>query len=385
MTQPWSNDPIAPDAGGAGGPDAARAWAAEPSAYPRGAAPRPPELVEFTGSGREYFRIWVVNLCLSVLTLGLYSPWAKVRKLQYFYRHTRLAGATFDYHGKPLAILKGRLVLGVLVAAYYGLGYAAPVAGGLVGLALLLLSPWFFLQSLKFRMANTSYRGLRFRFHGTKGQAASLLLLWPMIAACTCYLLLPHWLWKLKKFEFEKTSFGRTRFAFGASSNAFFSAYLTGWLLALPAFFVGGVAAAALMPPFDSFEKGGGAAETAWFVTVYALIAALMVLVQAVVQPYIGARIQQQVWSNLGVGPHRFLCNLRPAPVVGLALKNLALTLLTFGLYAPFAAVAMTKLRAESVCLVPGGPLDDLTAAEGEDVSAFADAVGDYADYDFGL
>ena len=26
----------------------------------------------FTGRGGEYFRIWIVNLCLSLLTLGIY-------------------------------------------------------------------------------------------------------------------------------------------------------------------------------------------------------------------------------------------------------------------------------------------------------------------------
>ena len=38
--------------------------------------------LRFTGSGGEYFRIWAVNRTLTVLTLGLYSAWAKVRRLQ---------------------------------------------------------------------------------------------------------------------------------------------------------------------------------------------------------------------------------------------------------------------------------------------------------------
>ncbi|MFP5306510.1 MAG: DUF898 family protein, partial [Gammaproteobacteria bacterium] len=52
-----------------------------------------PERLQFSGSGGEYFRIWIVNLLLSVLTLGIYSAWAKVRRMQYFYRNTTLAGA----------------------------------------------------------------------------------------------------------------------------------------------------------------------------------------------------------------------------------------------------------------------------------------------------
>ena len=29
----------------------------------------------FTGRAGEYFRIWIVSLCLSLLTLGIYSAW----------------------------------------------------------------------------------------------------------------------------------------------------------------------------------------------------------------------------------------------------------------------------------------------------------------------
>ncbi|MGH8034242.1 MAG: DUF898 family protein, partial [Lysobacterales bacterium] len=32
--------------------------------------------IEFTGSGSEYFRIWVVNLLLLLVTFGIYYPWA---------------------------------------------------------------------------------------------------------------------------------------------------------------------------------------------------------------------------------------------------------------------------------------------------------------------
>jgi uncharacterized membrane protein YjgN (DUF898 family) len=55
---------------------------------------RAPEQLHFTGSGAGYFGIWIVNLLLTIVTLGIYSAWAKVRRLQYFYRHTEVAGIT---------------------------------------------------------------------------------------------------------------------------------------------------------------------------------------------------------------------------------------------------------------------------------------------------
>ena len=74
------------------------------------AKPRAESLpVRFTASGSEYFRIWISNLLLTLLTLGLYHPWAKVRKLRYFYGNTWVGDHAFDFHGDPKRMLRGTL------------------------------------------------------------------------------------------------------------------------------------------------------------------------------------------------------------------------------------------------------------------------------------
>ena len=57
----------------------------------------------FTGSGGEYFRIWLVNVLLSIVTLYVYSAWAKVRTNRYFHGNTVLDGSSFEYHARPPA------------------------------------------------------------------------------------------------------------------------------------------------------------------------------------------------------------------------------------------------------------------------------------------
>ena len=52
---------------------------------------------EFHGNGMEYFRIWIVNIFLSIVTLGIFSAWAKVRREQYFYGNLRLGEQHFAY------------------------------------------------------------------------------------------------------------------------------------------------------------------------------------------------------------------------------------------------------------------------------------------------
>jgi uncharacterized membrane protein YjgN (DUF898 family) len=122
---------------------------------------------EFRASGAEYFRIWIVNLLLTIVTLGIYSAWAKVRRLRYFYGNTFLDGHSFEYHGQPLAILKGRLIVFGAYAAFFVLVEFAPLAGlALIPLALFGV-PWIVQRARLFQMRMTSYRHLRFNFTGT--------------------------------------------------------------------------------------------------------------------------------------------------------------------------------------------------------------------------
>ena len=94
---------------------------------PQAVSPVQRHPVEFSATAGEYFRIWIVNLALTVATLGIYSAWAKVRKKRYFYGHTRIGDDHFEYRGNPIAILKGRLLaVGVVALAA---GIAAIVIG----------------------------------------------------------------------------------------------------------------------------------------------------------------------------------------------------------------------------------------------------------------
>ena len=65
----------------------------------------------FNGGEMEYFKICAANFVLSVITLGGYSPWAKIRAKNYLYGNTFLEGANFDYRPNPWAIFCARLII----------------------------------------------------------------------------------------------------------------------------------------------------------------------------------------------------------------------------------------------------------------------------------
>ncbi len=188
-------------------------------------APTPLRLT-FTGTGSEYFRIWIVNTLLTIVTFGIYSAWAKVRTLQYFYRNTSLDDATFDYHGKPAAILKGRAIVFGLAFAFQLGGKVSPVLAIVLALALAAVFPLLLVRSLRFRMANSSYRGLRFAFTGGDAEAYKVFVLWPLLTVFTLGALAPLAHQRLKRYQHNHTRFGTAPFAFDAAAGSFYGVYL---------------------------------------------------------------------------------------------------------------------------------------------------------------
>jgi uncharacterized membrane protein YjgN (DUF898 family) len=102
----------------------------------------------------------------------------------------------------------------------------------------------------------------------------------------------------------------------------------------------------------------------------------------AIVQPYIVSRLQNLVWSRTAGRTVRFDSTLRFKPLLWLTLKNWLLVVLTLGLYWPFAAIAMAKLKLEAVTVLADAQFDRLVSQQRGGVR---DATGDVAADVFGI
>jgi len=127
--------------------------------------------VVFSGSAHEYFPIWIVNVLLTIVTLGVYSAWAKVRNLRWFCGHTQLDGHSFAYHATGWQIFKGRVLATLLVGLLALAGVIHPALQLLSLLVFVFLVPWAINASLRFQMRVTSWRNVRFDFAGGYGRA----------------------------------------------------------------------------------------------------------------------------------------------------------------------------------------------------------------------
>lgn len=76
-------------------------------------------LIRFHGKGEKFFGIQLVNVLLTLVTLGFYYPWAKAARLQYLYGETEFAGSRFHFHGTGKEMFIGYLkALGIFFALY---------------------------------------------------------------------------------------------------------------------------------------------------------------------------------------------------------------------------------------------------------------------------
>jgi len=349
--------------------------AAPPAAKSADAGRRYEENFSFVGDGGEYFRIWIVNLLLSIVTLGIYSAWAKVRREQYFHRNLLLDNSSFDYHGQPIPILKGRIIAFLLLL---GLSLAQNISPAVYGLALLLLVPvvpWLAVKAFRFRAHNTSYRGLRFAFHGTYGQAATVFIGYGLLTLVTLFLAFPLFYRQLRKFVLDNLSFGTTPLACAVGIGQIYRIFLLPVLV---------VVLLAVVPGFMLVVATTGR-DVMMLIVVFIATYIAFLLFWVLIVPYFRARTVNAVWGSTRLGPHAFVSRLPVGGYIGLTVVNWLLIILTLGLFIPWARVRVARYRAEHMALAVSGSLDDFVAAEAAAVSAIGDETAEMFDFDIGL
>lgn len=136
--------------------------------------------LSFEGDGFEYFKIWLVNILLTIITVGIYLPWAKVRNKRYFYGNTVLDKHNFEYHATGKQLFFGYLIAMGVFIAFTALSNISPLISLVVVPVFLFAMPWVVWRSIKFNNAMSSYRNIRFGFEGKLKGAYIAFLAYPI-------------------------------------------------------------------------------------------------------------------------------------------------------------------------------------------------------------
>lgn len=338
---------------------------------------------KFHGDGGEFFRIWIVNIVLTILTLGIYSAWAKVRTKRYFYGNTELAGDRFDYLGDPLAILRGRIIAIVLLLFYQGLvSFAPPAFAGLITLLFFAALPWIIYRALGFNAQMSSWRGIRFGFDGDWVGAAKAYLLWPLFGVVTLGFGMPY-AW------YKQNQFLLSNYRFGASTSTTTTVPTDFYMVALAVFgfsAIGGMALFSLssLLGFNGFDAGGEFGLGALDVFAGLLIGlgyfVFYIMIFAVYQ----ARYFHTVYNNIEISDNRLGTSVSIAGLGRIVVSNALLLLVTLGFYYPWAQVRMTQYLQDNLW-IDAIDLDSFVAKSGAESNPLGEEIGEAFDLGIGI
>lgn len=325
----------------------------------------------FTGSGGEYFRIWIVNLLLTVVTLGVYSAWAKVRNKQYFYGNTHLQGATFSYLADPKKILLGRAIAVAFLLLYVLAEHLSVMLAGIMFLLFLLIFPWVVCRALRFNAVNSAYRNVRFGFRGTAMQAYVAFLLWPIAGLLTFGALMPYAICKQQHFIYGKHRYGASDFSLLAGPGAFYHLFLMLFLTALGLMVAIGVVFGVLFAT--------GLFFLAMLSGVFVGLAYLAMFAAYQV------RMANLRYQNIALDDHQMDSNWSMGSYFVLLLTNSLGIVFTLGLFIPWAKVRTARYKAEHTWCLVAGDLDGIVAQAQTSSGSVSEGMSDLFGIDVGI
>lgn len=346
--------------------------------------------LQFTSNASEYFGIWIVNILLTVVTFGIYSAWAKVRRMRYFYGHTEIAGTSLEYHGDPVRILIGRIIaFGILVVYNVALELFPMVGLALLGL-LIFAFPFFIQRSIRFNARVTSWRNVHFDFHGSYWGAFAIYVLGGLMVIFTLGLTIPllsKWTWR---YVMNNLTYGGRPFACEPATGAMYRQALLPFLMAIGASLLlsGGAAVLFMTKPgfIDTLAEGGEEIMESGLGALLVLAYIAIFVFYMVISYVYAAGVRNVGLSATTIdGRHRLASSMGRFKYAWIALSNVAVTLISFGLARPWAAVRAYRYSTETITLTTTGSLDDYVNKVATSGNALGDAYMDLDGVDFGL
>ncbi len=197
--------------------------------------------LKFEGKGSELFGIFIDNLILNLFTFGIYYPWAKAKKLRFFYSSTSINNSYFHFSGNGKEMFFG-LIKALAVLFFLNFIYETFIFGMAMDWMLLIGGIFYFLffyfliviasvGAKRYRMSRTSWRGIRFRFEGTLKETIILIAKGWVINILTLGLYYPYYLNHFQAYWTSRSSFGNIYFNYDGQGKDVFQIWIKGILI----------------------------------------------------------------------------------------------------------------------------------------------------------
>jgi uncharacterized membrane protein YjgN (DUF898 family) len=312
----------------------------------------------FTGEGGELFVVLIVNWLLTIVTLGLYYPWAKARKLQYNYEHTELDGHPFHFHGTGKEMFKGFIKAVLLIVLVFGPFYAGTLLqkpmlmfGGLILLLVgsMALFPLIIHGSYRYRSSRSSWRGIHFGYRGILKELYSICLRDGFITLVTCGLYSAWLQMNVRSYVISHLRYGSSRFTYKGDGGDYFLLNLKGYFLSIFTFGI------------YSF----------WWM-----------------KDRFNYYVDNLTWT-MGEGADqrtmRFRSTATGGDMFALMVVNFLIVVFTLGIGLAWAEVRLMRFALSNIEMIGDADLDRVVQTEDEHKNALADDLGDLMDFDIFL
>ena len=301
--------------------------------------------LRFHGTGSELFGIFLQNVLFTLITLGIYSFWAKVRTRKYIWSQTEFGGDRLGFHGTGKELLLGWLKAAILFGGLAGFTSLLPMVWDrpwavLIGKLLLffgvlLLVPIARIGAMRYRLSRTSWRGIRFSFVGEYRPFLGLSLRGLLLTALTAGLYYPVYQTRVRGYVVNHSSFGSCRFKFDGDGRELIGGFLRAVLLVLPTL--------------------------------------------GLIWIWYGAQLRRYYWSHTSFGGARFHCSVTGRELLSLYAGNLLIILLSLGFAFPWATVRTKRYDLDHLILEGAVDLDSITQ-QAQTAAPTADELAGFLD-----
>lgn len=346
---------------------------------------------EFRGNAQEYFGIWIVNVLLTIITLGIYSAWAKVRRMRYFRGNTFLDGHSFDYHARGLQIFLGRFIVFIVISIINVITTVYPLLAVATPFIFLAILPLFIVRSLKFNARITSYRNIRFDFTGRAWGAFKTVILGGLLSVVSLGILAPFASRWVNRYVLNNLRYGDRGFETDPKVGDLYRGWVVPALMVVLGLLIAAAAAWIYVAPLvlelvgeiDRFNE-----EERVGITILAVYAVLipLILIFAIAGVVYRVAVRNIVLNSSRFDhSHPLYSDLSRGRYFWIYLSNFVITLVTLGLMRPWAAVREARYLAERSGVVPKGDIGEIMASIQASGSAVSAEYMDMEGMDFGF
>ena len=332
-----------------------------------GGAPRD-RLIE-DGRFGELFVLFIINILLGIVTLGIYRFWGKTRIRKYIWSRATFRGERFEYSGTGLELFIGFLfaflIFGPPFMGFYAWLYFDPLPKDprdpeflqrialiyLVGFGLVILAFYFMhvatFAAYRYRLSRTHWRGIRGSVAGSAWTYGFLGFGLSMLNGLSLGWTKPWADTVLLKYRLNQTTIGSAPLACNIEAGKLYPSFAIAWVITMvaTALAVGGIAA--MFISITDLRTGRADPPTTTFLIILVLLYLLIPVVWLATINFYRAALIRQTAATSRLSGLGFAFPVGGWRLLWFNFSNFFLVLISLGLLLPLVILRYARFVAE--------------------------------------